>query len=278
MKKFFYLLLLFFLGLELSAQQNEIKHTLRTSNTSFGLLTLNITDNYISPLPYNGVGLKIMGENGRLYSPYSESLSVANRYKINAGTLLNSPQTASMMFLGLNFAWGMHYHFRPIKNLQILTGGLWEADFGFKYNARNVNNPFNMDLSTNLNLSAIAIYDIPLFKRTFRLQAQLETPWIGCMFAPEQGSSYYEIFSLGASGKFVHFSSFHNKQALHQTYSVEIPLINSSWRFGLARENSKYTANNMVFKNSSFTLFLGYTHVFSRFTRKNPAPRNFVGY
>ena len=278
MKRLFYFLLLLFFGLKLSAQQDDVKYTLRTSNASFGLSTMNITDNYISPLPYNGAGLKIMAENGRLYSPYTENLSVANRYKIDAATLSNPAQTASMMFLSLNFAWGMHYHFRPVKNLQILTGGLWNADFGFKYNTRNVNNPFNMDLSANLNLSAIAIYDTSLFKRRFRLKAQLETPWIGCMFVPEQGASYYEIFSLGASGKFVHFSSFHNKQALCQTYSVEVPFVNSLWRIGFAGENSKHTANDMVFKKNNFTLFLGYTHVFSRFTRKNPAPKNFVGY
>ena len=280
MRKYLSLLFLFFICLEAFSQQEEtgIKYALRSSNTSIGLSTLSITDNYISPLPYSGIGLKVATENGRLYSPYSDRLSVADRYKMDVGILSNPAGTASMLYFGFDYAWGMHYHFRPLANLQILTGGFWDLDFGLKYNMRNVNNPFNMDLSTNLNLSAIAIYDLYTFRRKIRLQAAFETPFIGCMFAPEQGSSYYEIFSLGASGHFVHFSSLHNKLALNQSYSVEIPFKKSTWRIGFAGENLKYSANGMIFKKSDFTFFLGYTHIFSRFTKQNPAPENFVGY
>lgn len=280
MKKIFLLFFILFFAGAMFPQQEvaEKKHILRTSSSIFGLSTLNLTDNYISPLPYSGIGLKITSENNRLYSPYFNNLSVTNKAKLNFGAVTNPTQTASMLFLGLNFAWGMHYHFHPIANMQILTGGLWDIDFGFKYNTRNVNNPFNMDLSTNLNLSAVVIYDIPANKRTFRLQAAFASPWIGCMFAPAQGSSYYEIFSLQAGGKFVHFSSFHNKQAFYQCYFVEIPFKNSFWRFGFSGDSLKYMANDMIFKKNDFTLFLGYTCLFSRFTRKNPAPEYFIGF
>jgi len=260
------------------AENNEPKHLLRSSNTSFGLSTLNIMDNYLSPLPYSGIGLRAITENARLLSPDCQNLSIKNRTDFTLGSLINPAGTAGMLFLGANYAWGMHYHFRPVENLQILTGGLWDIDFGVKYLARNVNNPVNLDMATNLNASVAVIYDVPAPRRIVRLRAAFEMPLIGCMFVPEQNSSYYEIFLLGAQGNFVHFSSLHNKQALRQMYSVEIPLGNSTWRLGFLATNLTYTANDMFFRRNDRTIFLGYTQVFSQFSRRNPAPENFIGF
>lgn len=272
--------ILFIVVSSLTAQENdtEKKYALKTTNTSFGLSALNLTDNYLSPLPYSGIGLRINSETSKLLSPDSKTLSTMLRLKLEAGTTTNPPHTASMLFLGLSGAWGMHYHFYPVTNLQILTGGLWDIDLGLKGNLRNVNNPFNMDLSTNLNLSAIIIYDIPTTKRTYRLQAAFDSPFIGCMFVPELGSSYYEIFSLKASGNFVHFSSFYNKLGLRQNYSVEIPFKNSTWRFGVGWDLLKYSTNDMIFKRNNLFVFFGYTREFFRFSKKNPAPQNFISY
>ena len=267
-----------FLFFNLQAESNEQKHLLRSSNTTFGLSTLNIMDNYLSPLPYSGVGLKSIMENARLLSPSCQNLSMKNRSELTLGSLVNPAGTAGMLFLGVNYARGMHYHFHPIENLQILAGGLWDIDFGVKYLARNVNNPVNLDMATNLNASFALIYDIPTPRRIVRLRAAFETPLIGCMFVPEQNSSYYEIFMLGAQGNFVHFSSLHNKQALRQMYSVEIPLRNSTWRFGFLATNLTYTANDMFFKRNDRTIFIGHTQVFSQFSRRNPAPENFIGF
>ena len=257
----------------------DTKHALRTSNTTFGISMLDILDNYLSPLPYSGTGLRLVNENARLLNPNNENLSIRNRTEITFGTLTNPPGTAGMLYLAANYAWGMHYHFRlPTENVQILAGGFWDIDFGAKYLARNVNNPVNLDMATNLNLSIILIYDIPTPRRTVRLRVALETPLIGCMFVPEKGSSYYEIFLLGAYGNFVHFSSMHNKLGLRQMYSVEIPLRNSTFRFGISTNRQQHSANDMIFRRNDNTLFFGYTHVFSRFTRRNPAPENFIGY
>ena len=264
----------------LTAQENipGKKYALRTNNTSFGFSSLNLTDHYLSPLPYNGFGICINTENRRLYSVNTPNLSIMNRGKIELGSTLNPVKNAAIWYMGANFGWGMHYHFHPINNLQILAGGIWDLDLGLKLNTRNVNNPFNMDLSTNLNLSAVFIYDIPTAKRTLRLQASFDSPWIGIMFAPEQGISYYEMFLLKSKGHFVHFSSFHNKLALRQNYSIEIPFKNSTWRFGIWAENKKWQTNLIIFKQNNIGLFFGYTRILYRFNQKNPSPSNFITY
>ncbi len=263
----------------LHAQSDSVQkqYILQTSSTTFGLSTVSLLDNYLSPLPYKGIGLRITHEDRQFMSPNNDRLSSLSRIRLETGTTHNPAQTASLLFAGLDYTWGIYYHFRPIKHMQILTGGLADVDFGAKTITRNVNNPGSFDMALNLNLSAVVIYDIPLKKRTLRLQGTLESPWIGCMFVPAQGSSYYEIFSLGASGNFVHFSSFHNKLSLRQNYFVEIPFANSCWRFGISCDLTKWSANQLVFKQNDATVYFGYTRTLTSFNKKHPAPDNFIG-
>ena len=254
------------------------KYALRNYSTDFGLSAEQLSDHYISPLPYNGIGLHATQEIRTLFSPDNINLSNVSRSKINVGMTLNPASTASIMFIGLDYAWGMHYHFRPVENLQILAGGLTEVHFKGKLNSRNVNNPGNIDLAAGLNLSAIVIYDIPTNWRTVRLQAEVETPFVGAMFVPEYGSSYYEAFVMKSKGKYVHFSSFHNKQGLDMKYFAEIAFRTSTWRLGISNSQLTYTANQLYFKDFNTTLFVGYSKTLFRFSEKNPAPDNFVNY
>lgn len=201
-----------------------------------------------------------------------------NRYRIKLAYTTNPAGTASIMYLGFNYAWGMHYHFRPLENFQVLLGGNANVDLGVKLNSRNVNNPANVDFIIGTNLSMRLIYDIPAAKRVFRLQADLEMPFMGCMFVPEHGATYYEMFILKAPGDFFHFSFLHNRQGVNQRYFVQVPLKSSTWRFGFNAELVKYKANGLNFTDRTLGLFVGYTRTFYNFTRKNPAPANFIMY
>ncbi len=261
------------------AQTDEQPQTyaLQTSSTILGVSSMRLLDNYISPLPYDGSELNLTHIDRRYIRPETALLSSMSRTRVQFGRAYNPARTALVLAGGLNYTWGMYYHFRPVSRLQILAGGSADADLAVKYLTRNVNNPINVDLATNLNLSAAFIYDLPLGRRSLRLQAELESPWIGCMFAPEQGSSYYEIFDLGAKGRFVHFSSFHNKLALRQDYFVELPFAHSCWRVGFHCSLMKWTANGLVFQRNDIGGYVGFTRTLTRFSRKNPAPHHFIG-
>ena len=261
-----------------AAQQTDTsqKYALRRTSTYFDVTSAKILDNYLSPLPYSGIGAKVTSESVRLFSPDNLNLSSKSRFHINAGTATNDPSTASIMYLGLNYGWGMYYHFYLFENFQILTGGLADIDLLFKYNSRNVNNPVNLDLALNVNAAVSIIYDIPTKKRKLRLQGDFEMPLIGLFFAPQLGSSYYEMFSLGAKGSYVHFGFLTNKVAFRQRYFIEIPFKRSTWRFGLVGENSKHSANDMMFRKNNFGGFLGYTRTLFSFNRKYAASDNFI--
>jgi hypothetical protein len=182
-----------------------------------------------------------------------------------------------MMFMGADYSWGMHYHFRPAKGIHLLAGGLLDGEFGFKDIERNVNNPINLDLAANLNLSGVAMYDIRLHRRTLRLQLELQTPVIGYMFVPQGGESYYEMFDLGNMSNTFHVSSFINKRGLKGTFTVDVPFNRSIWRFGLNFTDLKYSANNLVFVRNEIGFVIGTTFdAFSFAGRKNKMPGNFI--
>jgi hypothetical protein len=182
-----------------------------------------------------------------------------------------------MTYLGLSYSWGMHYHFRPMKGLLLLVGGNYELDLAVKNIARNVNNPANVDLATNLNLSGVARYDIPTRKRTMQLQLAVQSPLFGCMFVPRNGASYYEMFELWNLSDAVHFSSLHNKRGIETNLMLQIPFNLSTLRFGLGYNGLKYTANEMVFRRNEISLLIGTTFEVATFEgKKNRAPKNFM--
>lgn len=278
MKKLSLFVLMLILTFNVSAQNDaDQKYVLTSSSNQFGITSLNILDPYLSPLVYSGVGIKFEHAERRFFSPENTKLSMEGKIKALAGMTFNSNNTASMSYLGANYGWGMHYHFQVLDNFQVLAGGTADAIFGFKSNARNVNNPINLDMATNLNLSGIARYDFKTRRRTLRLSYALEIPVLGCMYVPYGGASYYEMFGLGNLSDAFHFSSLHNKLGSSGSLMLDVPFKHSTWRFGINTSKLKYQANNLVFKQNEYSLMIGCKydlHIFSG--TKTPAPSNFI--
>ena len=261
-----------------NAQNTEEKKYLLTTNTNtLGLTTASFLDPYLSPLTYTGYGIGFEHETRRYLSPENINISTQGKYNLDAAYLLNPESTSLMMYVGANYNWGMHYHFRIQKGFQLLAGGLIDADFGFKNMLRNINNPVNLDLAINLNLSAIAMYDLICRKKKLRLQFALQTPIFGCMFVPLSGASYYEMFELGNLKDVFHVSSLINKRGLKGTLSVDVPFNRSVWRFGLNFRTLKYSANDEVFVKNQLSLIVGTTFDAASFSgQRNKMPKNFI--
>jgi hypothetical protein len=279
MKKNYYLLFFIFIFISslLSAQNlTEKKYLLQTKTSTFGLSTIHLSDPYLSPLTYSGLGIRSEFDNQRLLKLDNNNISTQSRLCLNGGLALNPTNTASMLYFAANYGWGLHYQFRPLERLQLLAGGLVDIDFGFKNIARNVNNPVNVDLATNLNLSGLAIYNIQVRKRLLKLQLSVQSPILGYMFVPKVGSSYFEMFSLWNLTGATHATSIHNKRGINVTFSIDVPFNYSVWRLGFRYENLKYSANDLVFKRNEISLLIGTTFDVAKFAgRKNSAPKNF---
>jgi len=262
----------------LSAQNTvEQKYLLKTKTNTFGLSALSLSDPYLSPLTYTGNGIQFNHESQRFLSVTNTHVSIQSKFNVETGYLLNPAGTSSMTYMGTNYSWGMHYHFRPVHGLILLAGGSWDMNFGFKNVARNVNNPGNVDLSTNLNLSGVAVYDVPLRRRTLRLRLDVETPVIGWMYVPLAGASYYEMFMLGNLSGISHVSSIVNCRGINPKLTVDIPFKRSVWRFGMGYQVLQYSANDMVFSRKETSLIIGTTFDMASFGgRMKKAPAGFI--
>ncbi|MFZ4724562.1 MAG: DUF3316 domain-containing protein [Paludibacter sp.] len=280
MKKNYFILFLVFISSLLSAQSKiENKYLLQTKTNTFGLSTVNLTDPYLSPLNYSGLGIRSEFEMHRLLKLDNNNISTQSKLSLMGAIALNPTNSASMMCFGANYGWGLHYHFRPLEQLQLLAGGLIDIDFGFKNIPRNVNNPVNVDLATNLNISGLAIYGIQTRRRLLKLQLSAQSPIFGYMFVPKVGSSYFEMFSLWNLTGATHLTSIHNKRGINGTFSIYVPFNYSTWRFGFRYENLKYSANDLVFKRNEINILIGTTFDVAKFAgRKNTPPKNFINF
>lgn len=277
-KQFFFIALMLIVSLQLWAQtQDEQKPKLVTVHQTFGLSQLHVADHYLSPITYSGSGLSFEQSTHTLFKANRPKWSQMISVRAQGSVLYNAQGTSSMNFAQGSFSYGINYHLRPASQLMVLVGGFADVDVALKNISRNVNNPVNADLSTNLQAMATAIYRLQWGKRVVRLNLQCQAPLLGAMFVPQQGGTYYEMFSLMNLNNTIHFSTLHNKQGGRVAFYVDFDLKRSEWRVGINAENLVHTANNHYFERKSTTIFVGYNyHMHSFSGKRNAASGNYA--
>lgn len=269
----------FLLGFSLlcRAQTDRLKpYALSNASGTTQLTSISLTDPYLSPLTYNGVGLGYSSRRLSFFRSVESQWIGYDKMNLEGAVLLNPQSTAAMLYGDWNYSWGLLRKLELKKDLRILLGGSWNVDAGVKYNDRNINNPVNMDLSTGLFFTGIGYYDIALKRKLLHLQLECNIPLAGVMFVPPAGDSYYEMFELGNLSDTFHFSSLHNKRGVDAAFTVDVPFRFTVWRFGLRWQYLKYKANDEVFTNNGVSLLVGTTFDFIRFAgKRHPAPDHF---
>lgn len=276
MKKYILIFLIF--APHIICSQNAQNYHLTTTDWQFGAASTSLKDPYLSPLKYAGNGYVASWNNKSFLLQKSETF--ISTYNITAfyDYLLNPTHTASIFYAGFNANYGVHYRLKALKNLSFLLGASTDIDLGFKYLARNSNNPFNLDLSANLNLSAAAQMKIFLFKYMFHIDLSARTPLIGIMFVPEQGASYYEMGTFDDGLKNVtHFSHLGNKNGLRTTLGMDFPVWRLTFRVSGNAEFLKYKANDVVYSRSTIGFGIGLKYSFITVAGgRNRLPSNFI--
>jgi hypothetical protein len=260
------------------AQADSTKQYLLTTSTeNISLTSVDLLDPYLSPLVYTGVGVGYLHSDMKYFKKYVGKMSHESRFSILAANTYNPQYSSSMNYVGGQYQWGMHYHFRPLDGLRLLVGGNTGLLMAVKSNERNVNNPVNVDAALDLGFSGIANYDFSLWRKRFTLSFQLEFPLLGMMYVPMQGASYYEMFTGGDLSNTLHLSSLHNRLARTSGLKLEIPAKNSTWYVGVSTSKLKYEANDMFFKQNNYNFNVGYAYDLYIFRgRKNLPPANFI--
>ncbi len=201
---------------------------LRTNNTlSVSIGSANMYDTYLSPLEYKGFSIHLMYEQMRRTTWFDYKFYKQQIFELDLSKGDNPAKNVSEYWALLSYRIGGHYMVYNTDNFRLGLGGLWDINGGVLYNERNGNNPASARAYSNLNLSVTASYKF----KWGAVRWQIDSPFIGILFSPKYGQSYYEI-SLGNSVGLVNFASYHNQRALRNYISMDIPINKYTIRVG----------------------------------------------
>lgn len=204
------------------------RERLKTNNTlSASIGTSNMYDTYLSPLEYKGFSIHLMYEQMRETNWFDRRFYKQQVFEIDFSKGDNPSKNVSEYWFLASYRLGGHYQVYSSDGLRIGVGGLWDINAGVLYNERNGNNPATARAYSNLNLSLQASYKL----EKLAIRWQIDTPFMGVLFSPKYGQSYYEI-SLGNTVEIVNFTSLHNQRALRSYLTVDIPINTYTIRIG----------------------------------------------
>ena len=252
------LYILFFPLLCLS-QEATIPLTYRTIMLGYG--TNSIYDSYLSPLKYTGNNFGFYFEQMKNTGLLAGNISEQHLVNANYSWSKNNTGTASYYTGILEYNYGLHYRFNPAEKLQVFTGMQTGGLVGFVYNTRNGNNPATGKAHLNLGLSAIADYKLQIRSQPLHLRYQLSVPFIGAMYSPQFGQSYYEI-GLGVTDNLTHWASFHNYISTRNMLSAELPLNRFTLRFACIFSFYETRINDLDTRLITNTFYIGLSNNF----------------
>lgn len=224
-----YLCFIFLLCLSLPTKAQEKKIVLNTTNkaTLIGIGTSNLYDTYLSPLKYTGTSIRLIHERANKTSWFHNNFIKQQIYSIEFDKADNPAKNSTEYAFILNIKLGGHHNLIKTDKFKFALGGLWDLVTGILYNERNSNNPASGKAYTNVNLSALTLYNW----KNFTFKGQIDTPILGMAFSPHYRQSYYEI-SLRKSLDVLNFVSLHNQRAINAYFTVDVPLNRISLRIG----------------------------------------------
>ena len=255
------LLLLLLLASFVSFAQDKPSLTYQSTMLGFG--NTSVYDTYLSPLEYKGGSIGLIHERMKMTGLFNGKVSAQHLFNLELAQTNNSAKTATNYVGNLEYGYGLHYHLHPfpVEKLKILAGLQAGGLIGGIYNTRNGNNPATPKVNLNLNLSGMATYRLEIKKQPIQLRYQLNVPFIGTMYAPAFGLSYYEMDASGYNGLF-HFASFLNHLAMRNLLSVELPF--NSFTLRLAYQNWIYETkiNDLDTRVASNSIYIGFSKNF----------------
>ena len=167
-----------------------------TSASMIGVGPSFVLDTYITQEKFSGTGFTFLNIRER-EKPLKYWNNVIE-HEANFSITKDRGHSSDMLEGSYNLYWGRYRQWRLFDDkLQLQAGGLANVCAGFLYDMTTSNNPAQARFSLNLMPSAIATYNFGIRRQQFALRYELNIPFIGLMFSPNYGQSYYEIFSLG---------------------------------------------------------------------------------
>jgi hypothetical protein len=236
-----------------------------------GAGTGSVYDSYLSPLKYTGSNYGLYYERMKNTGLMKGNVSAQHLLNVNYSQSKNNAGNASYYAGIMEYNYGLFYRFKPDKQWQVFAGPQAGGFFGFVYNTRNGNNPATGKAHVNVNLSAIVNYKTEILSQPVGFRYQISLPFVGVMYAPPFGQSYYEI-SLGVTENLVHPAFYHNHLSASNMLSAEIPLdkftLRIAYRFSVY-ETRINDVNTQLITNTFYIGFSGDFFTVSGKQKKN---------
>ena len=229
-----------------------------TRATMYGVGYANVFDTYLSPQEYKGIDFRISRESMRMTKWMNGNVSLQSFFQADIGYTHNRVDNNNM-FSGLaNWNYGLHYNFPITPNFKLLAGGLIDLNGGFAYSLRNGNNPAQARAYINLDASGMAIWDLRIKNYPISLRYQINLPFMGVMFSPNYGQSYYEIFTLGNWNGVIKCTSLHNQPSLRQMLTVDFPVGRAKMRLAYLWDAQQSKVNDIKTHTYSHVFMVGF--------------------
>jgi hypothetical protein len=261
MKKIIGYLWMCFISCPLSAQVNgEEAPREMIEGTLAGFGTSQVKDTYLSPFTYTGWGARIFNERMTLLRGLR--FSRQQMISVNITSTRNPAENVNDFGAFVDYTFAYHRRIQSGTNLWLMPGAFVHLMGGFIYNTRNGNNPLSAKVDIDLGLSILAFYTFKISKYPIALCYQVELPFGGVFFSPPYKSSYYEIFNEGNTAHVIDLNSFHNKVALRNYLTIDIPVHNSTLRIGYLNSLYYSNVNYLETRILSNTFMLGWVKNF----------------
>lgn len=215
-------------------------------------------DQYLSPLLYSGQAIGISNEWWQNFRrDTTQHWQHVGQLHITGAMAYSERKNNLIYSMGLQGGWGTQYTWKwPHLGLQLLLGPYIDMDLSPKIQASNVNKPYSMDLSINLNAMGGIRWTFNARKTSYRLQYLARANIIGIDYLPDYWHSYFEM-SEGVLGQ-IRCAGMWNHRRLHHELTFDMQFIRSTWRIGVKHEYIEYGTPNMMFSREQVSAIIGW--------------------
>ena len=225
-----------------------------------GIGQSKILDTYLTPEHFSGTGYTYLYIKDTAPTDTLRRWTTTIEHEVDFSKTKDRSGNASNLEVSYNLYWARYYNLQPISNLRLQVGAAANASLGGIYNMTSSNNPTQAHASINIMPSATASYDFRIGSQNFSARYELNLPFIGVMFSPNYGQSYYEIFCQGNYDHNIVPTTFISAPTFRQTASVDWHFSNRvSLRLGFLGNYQQSNVNNLKSHIYAHRIMIGIT-------------------
>ncbi|MDD2961021.1 MAG: DUF3316 domain-containing protein [Muribaculaceae bacterium] len=191
----------------------------------------SILDTYLTPITYDGINLRLGYERMQAMKFAPTRWTMQMDFGIEYANVQNIVKNRTMHSLMCDFTWGMMHRWNINKKIIVYAGGSTSFNGGVIYNQYNSNNPVSAKIRWGVNITAMAIYNLKIWKLPVTLRYQPTIPVLGAFFSPDYGEAFYEIY-VGNRDGLVHLGWWGNRFDMINLFTADLHFGNTSLRLG----------------------------------------------